>query len=662
MMILQPAISLMQRLRLLPKFVLVSCVFLLPLLLAAGLLVAELHKSVSHTSEERAGLAYVRQLHELRRQVQQKRALEHLRLAAHQTGDTRAHSAAIDSGLARLRQLAQGELAALPPQADLERDWQRLQQRQGALSARDSFAAHSALVASIDRLAVQAAERARLSLDPEVRTAHLVAAVLKTYPDVAENLAQIAARGAAYIDSGLFEANEDQLVNATALLARHALEGMPAQYQAILAHNPQLQTVLQARLAAVPASLAFLERTHNEVTNSFNQTSGAAFSGAGNQAIDALHALAGASADGLDRLLAARAERDALRRNAVAATVLAAILLAAWLWGGFYASFMRDVRQLNRAVQAAAAGDLSARPASPARDEIGALVNAFGRMTQALDVLVADIRSGAARIASAADELAHGNDALNGSTGAQADALSVTVAAMRELDATVQRNSAHADNGRQLVQAAAGIARRGGDSVNAVVDTMASIRASSDRIADIIGVIDSIAFQTNILALNAAVEAARAGNHGRGFAVVATEVRSLAQRSAAAALEIKHLIGDSVARVETGSELVGSAGDTMAQVVDSVRHMEQVIARITAAEADQRSEIALLNDALGKIDDMTRHNAALVVQAAAGASRVHEETAMLNRALGRFRSRGTAGPVSTLGSDPKVDTQQIVRQ
>ncbi len=640
MILLRPAIALMQRLRLLPKFALVSLVFLLPLLLASGLLVAELQKSVSFTVQERQGLTYIRQLHELRRHLQEKRNLEHLRLAANQQGAASGITAAgqaASAALAGLQPLAVGPLAGLPAQADLEQGWQQLQQRQASLDARASFAAHSKLIAQADALAAAAADRARLSLDPEVRSVYLVAAFLKSLPDLAENLSVITGRGAAYIDSGLFEANEDQLLNATAMLARHELERLPAQYQGILANNPGQAPVLEPRLAAVPGALAFLERARNEVLNSYNQTSGKEFNAAGLQAAAALHALSTSSADALEHLLAERAAQDTLRRNAVAAVVLLAIALAAWLGAGFYASFTRDIRQLNRAVHAAAAGDLSVRIASPAQDEIGGLANAFSAMTAALETVVADIRSGAARIASAADELASGSTALNGSTNTQADALHVTVTAMEELDAAVRRNSAHADDGRQLVQQAAGAAQRGGASVGAVVDTMAAIRSSSNRIADIIGVIDSLAFQTNILALNAAVEAARAGNHGRGFAVVASEVRNLAQRSAAAALEIKHLIGDSVSKVESGSAQVDAAGATMQQVVASVRSMEEVIARITAAEAGQRSEIARINGALHRIDDMTRQNAALVVQASESASRVHAETAMLTRALGQFR-------------------------
>jgi methyl-accepting chemotaxis protein len=603
---------------------------------------AELHKSVAFTEQERSGLQYLAQLQDVRRLLQQHRTQEHLRLAANQANDSKALRDAIGARLGKLEQFQQdaGALAGLTEFKAMRDNWTALQQRRSSLQARDSFTLHSAMIASADRLSDQVADRARLSQDPEVRTVYLIASYLKTFPDLTENLAVIASRGAAYIDSGLFEAGEDQLVNATAMLARHELDRLPAQYQRILENDPSLKPLLEPSLSAVPAGLAFLERSKNEVTNSYNQTSGKEFNAAGVGAIDALHALAGSTAKALDQLLAERAERDAMRRNLILAAVLAAIALASWLGAGFYASYSRDVAALNQAVQAAAAGDLSVRIASPARDEIGSLTNAFGAMTVALEALVGDIRSGAERIAQAADELASGNESLSGQTSSQSEALSDTVASMKELDATVQRNSAHADNGRELVEAAAGIARRGGDRVNAVVDTMASIRTSSDRIADIIGVIDGIAFQTNILALNAAVEAARAGEQGRGFAVVAGEVRNLAQRSAAAALEIKHLIGDSVGKVEAGNALVGEAGETMAQVVKSVQRMEAVIGQISAAEKGQRGEIAQLSDALLRIDDMNRQNAALVLQASVGASRVHEETAMLSDALNRFRLGG----------------------
>ncbi|MYN10765.1 methyl-accepting chemotaxis protein [Pseudoduganella aquatica] len=648
-----PAIALMQRLRLFPKFVLVTLVFLLPLLVVTALLMHELHKSLAVTEGEQRGVAYISQLQQVSQLVQQHRTLERLRLAARQPLDGAALRGDIETRLKRLdnwQQDAAG-LAALPEWTAVRQTWKTLADHQPTISAKDSMAAHSMLLGQLAKLGTLVADRSSLSLDPEVQTHYLISTFQQTLPEVAEDLSVLAARGAAYIDSGLFEGNEDQLVNATALLARHKLERLPAEAGTILQHNPQLKTALQPHLAAVPAALAFLERNKNEVSNSYNQTSGKEFSAAGNEAIVKLYGFAAASAAALDQLLAERMARDQWRRKLMLAGVAAALAVAAVLFAGFYLSFSRDVASLNRAVQAAAAGDLAVEVRSPARDEIGSLVNSFGAMTQSLALLVDDIRSGAGRIADGADELASGNAALSGHTEAQADDLSATVASMRALTATVQRNAAHAESGRQLVQSASGIALQGGRSVAAVVDTMAGIRASSDKISDIIGVIDGIAFQTNILALNAAVEAARAGEQGRGFAVVAGEVRSLAQRSASAALEIKKLIGDSVKQVEAGSALVNSAGATMTQVVQSVQQTAAIIEQISAAEAVQRGEIEQVDHALARIEDMTRQNGTLVLQASAGADRLHEEAAQLGQAVSRFRLDGhaaeAAAPVRT---------------
>jgi len=387
----------------------------------------------------------------------------------------------------------------------------------------------------------------------------------------------------------------------------------------------------------VPAALAFLERTKNEVTNSYDQTSGAQFHAAGMQAIDALHALAGASANALDGLLLERIARDEARRALILAAMLLVLLAAAYLCAGFYAAFARDVGQLRTAVAAAAAGDLSQRITSQAHDEIGDLVRDFGAMTHGLATLVQEIRGGAAVIAAAGADIAQGNAALSGHTATQSEALGATVDSMRELTATVGRNEAHVGQGRTLVASAAEVALRGGETVSAVVETMASIKASSHKIVDIIGVINGIAFQTNILALNAAVEAARAGEQGRGFAVVAAEVRSLAQRSSEAAQQIKRLIGDSVATVDAGGDLVNAAGSTMRQVVDAVQQVAVVIGRISSAGAEQNGEIAQINVALAQIDDMTRQNAGLVDEARAGSLRLHEEGEALTQAVSRFR-------------------------
>ena len=532
--------------------------------------------------------------------------------------------------------------AGLPQVAELLKQWQALLAGQASLGAKESYSAHTALIRQAGKLVQLVADRSHLGLDGEAGAGHLSNVIIGTLPDLAESLSDIAGRGGAYIDTGLFEANEDQLVNATAQIARHELERLPARYDEISSSQPTLRAPLEPALKALPVALAFLERTKNEVTNSYDQSSGPAFHKAGLQAIDGLYALATASGNALQAVLAERIARDQARRALILAAMLLVLAIAAYLCAGFYASFSRDVAQLRLAVGAAAAGDLSQRIDSAARDEIGDLVRDFGAMTRGLATLVQEIRGGAAVIATAGADMAQGNQALSGHTATQSEALGATVDSMRELTATVGRNEAHVAQGSTLVASAADVARRGGETVTAVVDTMASIKASSHKIVDIIGVINGIAFQTNILALNAAVEAARAGEQGRGFAVVAAEVRSLAQRSNEAALEIKRLIGDSVATVDAGGELVNAAGSTMRQVVEAVQQVAVVIGRISSAGAEQNGEIAQINGALAQIDDMTRQNAALVEEARIGAQRLHEEGEALTQAVSRFRLEESA--------------------
>ncbi|KAF1040309.1 MAG: Methyl-accepting chemotaxis protein II [Herbaspirillum frisingense] len=250
-------------------------------------------------------------------------------------------------------------------------------------------------------------------------------------------------------------------------------------------------------------------------------------------------------------------------------------------------------------------------------------------MSGSLRKIVSQVRGGTDSIANASQEIASGNLDLSSRTEQQAGSLEETASAMEELTSTVKQNADNARQADQLAASASAVAIQGGSVVGQVVETMSSINASSRRIVDIISVIDGIAFQTNILALNAAVEAARAGEQGRGFAVVATEVRSLAQRSAAAAKEIKALIDDSVHKVGAGSRLVEQAGQTMSEVVESVRRVTDVVAEISAASQEQSAGIEEVNRAIAQMDQSTQQNAALVEQAAAAARAMQEQAAGL---------------------------------
>ena len=302
------------------------------------------------------------------------------------------------------------------------------------------------------------------------------------------------------------------------------------------------------------------------------------------------------------------------------------------------------VRSITRPLSAAvgiarqvAAGDLRAVVADSGRNEIGDLLRALKTMSANLAAIVGRVRDGTEAIATASSEIASGNMDLSSRTEEQASSLEQTAASMIELTTTVRQNHDNADQARQLAGSASNVAQRGGATVAQMVQTMGTINASSKRIVDIIGVIDGIAFQTNILALNAAVEAARAGEQGRGFAVVATEVRSLAQRSAEAAREIKQLIGDSVRTVAAGSVLAGQAGQTMDEVVASVQRVNAIIDEIALASVEQRDGIEQISMAVSQMDGVTQQNAALVEQAAAAADALQQQAASLADAVSIFK-------------------------
>ncbi|AYM76156.1 HAMP domain-containing protein [Janthinobacterium agaricidamnosum] len=312
---------------------------------------------------------------------------------------------------------------------------------------------------------------------------------------------------------------------------------------------------------------------------------------------------------------------------------------------------MGIVRPLRTAVDIArkvADGDLTAQIDASAKDETGQLLQALKDMNTSLLNIVSEVRTGTDSIATSSTEIAAGNQDLSSRTEEQAGSLEETASSMEELTSTVKQNADNARQANQLAASAAQVAVKGGEVVAQVVGTMESINASSNKIVDIISVIDGIAFQTNILALNAAVEAARAGEQGRGFAVVASEVRNLAQRSASAAKEIKTLIGASVEQVNAGSMLVAQAGSTMNDIVDSVQRVSDIITEITAASSEQSVGIDEINRAIGQMDAVTQQNAALVEESAAAAESMQHQAHNLAQVVSVFKLNGQQASVSGL--------------
>jgi methyl-accepting chemotaxis protein len=315
---------------------------------------------------------------------------------------------------------------------------------------------------------------------------------------------------------------------------------------------------------------------------------------------------------------------------------------AAMLAGCFIAwlttrSITRPINVAVKIAESVANGDLTSKIEVLSTDETGRLMAALQAMNQNLVRIVGNVRQGTDTIATASGQIATGNQDLSSRTEEQASSLQQTAASMEQLTGTVKQNAENARQANQLAVQASAVATKGGGVVHQVVDTMESINASSRKIVDIIAVIDGIAFQTNILALNAAVEAARAGEQGRGFAVVASEVRNLAQRSSAAAKEIKLLIEDSVGKVEQGSQQVAVAGVTMEEIVSSVRRVTDIMGDITAASEEQTSGIEQINQAVTQMDHVTQQNAALVEEAAAAAGALQEQATHLVEAVSVFK-------------------------
>jgi methyl-accepting chemotaxis protein len=372
-----------------------------------------------------------------------------------------------------------------------------------------------------------------------------------------------------------------------------------------------------------------------------------------------------ASGAGVDSLTRMQARAKALEETAIASErqMLVAFVLVLGLGVIVVVpltlanmhSICDPLEAARRIAERIAAGDLSQKIAHDGSDETGALMRSLEDMQKSLQKMVGELRTSSDNIGVASGEIAAGNADLSQRTEETASNLQKTASSMEQLTVTVKQSADAARTANQLASSAAAVAAKGGTVVSQVVSTMDEINASSKKIADIIGVIDGIAFQTNILALNAAVEAARAGEQGRGFAVVASEVRSLAQRSADAAKEIKSLIGTSVDKVESGARLVQDAGSTMSEIVASVQRVTDIIGEITAASAEQSEGIGQINGAVTQLDQMTQQNASLVEQSAAAAESLKDQARRLAGIVATFRVDGAP-------NSPMREAQQVIER
>ena len=431
-----------------------------------------------------------------------------------------------------------------------------------------------------------------------------------------------------------------------------------------LAEVRQVQAGDAAFVAAIDKSLDEIKQYEAGIVPIFDQIERAQIDGAGGgayadrlkthmEATDQLFSRLATSAR--EQMQEARQGVDALAATMSGLIGVALVLALAVLIPLTYLSVRSITRSLAQARDLAeriAGGDLSRDTQALNHDEVGQLVTAMGRMQQSLRGLVRQVQDAAGNISTASSEIATGNHDLSQRTEQTAANLEEAASSMEMLTSTVQQSAQASRQASDFASSAAEVAARGGAVVSQVVSTMDQITTSSRKIADITGVIDSIAFQTNILALNAAVEAARAGEQGRGFAVVASEVRSLAQRSAGAAKEIKELIGSSVERVEDGSRFVSQAGQTMTEIVGSVRRVSGIIHEITASAAEQSDNIGHISQSVTQLDQKTQQNAALVEQSTAASESLREQALQLTRAVSQFKLHDGAAASAQPGGLP----------
>jgi methyl-accepting chemotaxis protein len=521
------------------------------------------------------------------------------------------------------------------------RQWQDLRAAVDGrkLSAAESSTQHAEVIARYFKALDLLLDHTGLILDPQPDTYYLISATLTRLPFATEALGQTRARGAGFLAESKITPEGRAMVAGLVRASTDQVEAMSNAFDKAFDASPALKQALGAKVDAVktPIEAALALATKEVVTPEELKHPAPQYIATFTHTIDGLFELEEAALKALEDALTDRVA--ALQRTERIQFGLIGLLILGVGW--MARMIVRSITEpLDRAValaQQVAAGDLTGDAQVRGRDEIAKLMQALKAMKDSLHRIVGEVRGNAEGVAIASREIAQGNADLSRRTEQQAASLEETASSMEEMTSTVKANADHARDANALAQQARELAQRGGASVQQMVTTMQGIDASSKKIADIIGVIDGIAFQTNILALNAAVEAARAGDQGRGFAVVAGEVRSLAQRSAEAAKEIKSLITASVEQVDAGSRAVDETGRTIAQSVQAIHRVAEAIGQITSASNEQSSGLGQISDAVHHMDQLTQQNAALVEEAAAASERLDEQARRLAEMVNTFR-------------------------
>lgn len=637
--------NMLNRLTIWQKLALLVGMLCIPIALLAYLLAAEKNQAIGFAQQEIRGVHYLQPARALLQHLAEHRGMSNAFLS----GDASFK----EKLTAKQNQLAEDIKAMDAADAQhgdalnstgawqaIKADWQNLGPSVFSLAAPDSFARHTALIDKLLALIAHVGITSNLVLDPDQDSYYLMDVVVSKLPFLVEHLGRL--RGMATGIIARRQISEDHHFRLAKSFGQIELmqSGIQSNLDTAFAHNPSLKPVLGAQKETLPGPIsAFLTIVEQlarsdqvDVALSPSDVFAAATKG-----IEAGLGLYDATSPALEGLLRDRIARlnEAILTSMAGA--LACVALALLLAYGIIRVIVRSLQQANQVARNIAAGELDRAIVITGRDEVGQLLGALETTQHKLKSIVTEISTATDTVSSAAGEVAQGSADLAQRTEEQASALEETASSMEELTGTVKQSAENAGQANRLAAAARTQAEQGGQVVDQAVTAMNAIHHSSRKIADIIGVIDEIAFQTNLLALNAAVEAARAGEQGRGFAVVAGEVRKLAQRSADAAKEIKGLIGDSVAKVADGGKLVERSGQTLKEIVVSIKKVSDIVAEMAAATREQASGIEQVNRAILQMDQMTQQTAALVEQTAAASQSMGEQARELQELMGFFK-------------------------
>ncbi len=629
-----PGVRLFRAIGFRSKATIIALAFALPLALLGWNYFHAQAVSIEFSAKERLGLAYAKQAMPLLNLLQQQRQQA---LAVEQGGAASLRQR-VDSQrmqLADVQKLHGESLGTAKSYAAFEQASRAADTLAGAPDA--VRLAHNAKVQALLDLLGVSTDGSNLTLDPDIDTYYLMDAALFRLPVMLEAAAQLRDLGAALLaDGATTPAQTRALVEQITLLNSH-LVAMEAGIAKAVAYNATVEGA--TRLPEVVAKVRAFTDTVEQTLLRAGPAKGAVAThqAQADAALDAMFQLADRAAQQLDALIVARVGGMETGRNITALVLVFGLLLAAYLFVAFRQVLDGGLKEVAFHIDSMRDGDLTTRPRAWGADEVASLMLTLSQMQEALRRIVTQVRGASDGIVTASTQISSGAQDLSARTEQSASSLQETASAMEQIAATVRSNEATVAEATRLAAANSEAAERGGQIIGQVVDTMHQINTASGRIGEIIGTIDSIAFQTNILALNAAVEAARAGEQGRGFAVVAAEVRALAQRSAAAAREIKILITGSVQQVEGGVRVVRQAGQTIGDMVGSTQRVNQLLAEVATGAREQTQGVSQSAQAVQDLDTVTQQNAALVEQTAAAASSLNDQAHGLAAEVARFR-------------------------